>query len=53
MKAAATASGSRLFRVKGGVTPTTADPTRGAFNLEWQPRAGNLSEDTRAGRAAR
>ena len=53
MKAAATASGSRLIRGEGGYNPTTADPTRGAFNLEWQPRAGNLSEDTRAGKAAR
>ncbi len=53
MKAATTASGSRLIRDEGGVIPFTADPTRGAFNLEWQPRAGNLSEDTRAGRAAR
>ena len=53
MKAAATASGSRLFRAQGGILPFKADPTRGAFNLEWQPRAGNLSEDTRAGKAAR
>ena len=52
MKAATTASGSRLIR-GSGVPPFKADPTRGAFNLEWQPRAGNLSEDTRAGKAAR
>ncbi len=53
MKAAATASGSRLIRDEGGYHPFTADSTRSAFNLEWQPRAGNISEDTRAGKAAR
>jgi hypothetical protein len=53
MKAATTASGSRLIRDEGGINPFMADSVRGAFNLEWQPRAGNLSEDTRAGRAAR
>ena len=35
MKAATTASGSRLIRVRGGFIPFKADPTRGAFNLEW------------------
>jgi hypothetical protein len=53
MKAAATASDSRLIRGEGGFSPFTAGSTRGMFNLEWRPRAGNLSEDTRAGKAAR
>jgi hypothetical protein len=50
---AATASGSRLIRADGGVFPLTAVSTRGAFNLEWSPRAGNISGDTRAGIPAR
>ena len=53
MKAATTAPGSRLIRDEGGLIPFTADQNRGALNLEWKPRAGNLSEDTRAGKAAR
>jgi hypothetical protein len=31
--------------------PKTADATRGMSNLASVPRAGNLSTDTRAGRA--
>ena len=31
--------------------PATADPTRGSSNLATTPRAGNISSDTRAGRA--
>ena len=53
MQAAAAATGSRLFRGDDGAHPCTADPARGAFNLEWRPRAGNLSGDTRAGKSAR
>ncbi len=39
-----------------GTTPvpslaSTADATRGASNLATVPRAGNISSDTRAGRA--
>lgn len=30
-----------------------ADLSRGVENLEWRPRAGNISGDTRAGIAAR
>jgi len=53
MQAAMAAKGSRLVRGEGGTVPYTADPTRVAFNLEWRPRSGNLSGDTRAGLAAR
>ena len=31
------------------ILPTTADPNVGATNLATQPRAGNISSDTRAG----
>lgn len=53
MQAATAASGSRLIRADGEVVSLTAVPTRGAYNLEWRPRAGNISGDTRAGMPAR
>jgi hypothetical protein len=53
MQAATAATGSRLTRGDDGALPYTADLYRGTFNLEWRPRAGNLSGDTRAGKAAR
>ena len=53
MQAATAATGSRLTRGDDGAIPFKAEPTRSAFNLEWRPRAGNLSGDTRAGKAAR
>ena len=53
MEAATAATGSRLNRGEGGALPYAADLYRGSFNLEWRPRAGNLSGDTRAGNAAR
>jgi hypothetical protein len=53
MQAAMAASGSRLIRANGGLVPLMAVLTRAAFNLEWSPRAGNISGDTRAGKAAR
>ena len=53
MQAATAASGSRLIRADGGTVSLMAVPTRGAFNLEWSPRAGNISGDTRAGMPAR
>jgi hypothetical protein len=49
MQAAQAATGSRLIRDDGGVHPPKADPCRGVINLEWRPRAGNISGDTRAG----
>jgi len=49
MQAAMAATGSRLIRVDSGMLPFKADPHRTAFNLEWRPRAGNISGDTRAG----
>ena len=53
MQAAMAATGSRLIRVDSGMLPFKADPHRTAFNLEWRPRAGNISGDTRAGNPAR
>ena len=53
MQAATAATGSRLIRGNDGDIPCMADLYRGAFNLEWRPRAGNFSGDTRAGKAAR
>ena len=53
MQAAMAATGSRLIRGDGGALPFTAVPTRTAFNLEWRPRAGNISGDTRAGKSVR
>ena len=50
---AAAATGSRLYRGGVGAIPDTAGPTSGVFNLEWSPRAGNVSGDTRAGKSAR
>jgi hypothetical protein len=50
---ASAATGSRLSRGVDGAFPYAAEPTCGAFNLEWRPRAGNLSGDTRAGKFAR
>jgi hypothetical protein len=49
MQAAMAAKGSRLTRAEGGSSPFTADPYRSTLNLEWRPRAGNISGDTRAG----
>ena len=34
-----------------GSLPSTADASRGSSNLATVPRAGNISSDTRAGRA--
>ena len=53
MKAATAAEGSRLIRGEGGAHPFTAGLARSSFNLEWRPRAGNISGDTRAGKVAR
>jgi hypothetical protein len=33
------------------VLPKTADDSRGSENLSTRPRAGNISTDTRAGKA--
>jgi hypothetical protein len=40
---------SAWTRVDQGSLPATADATRGSSNLATQPRAGNISTDTRAG----
>jgi hypothetical protein len=53
MQAATAATDTRLIRGDDGALPLMADLTRGTFNLEWRPRAGNISGDTRAGTAAR
>jgi hypothetical protein len=53
MQATAAATDARLTRGYDGELPSTADPTCVTFNLEWRPRAGNISGDTRAGRSER
>jgi hypothetical protein len=44
-------SGRRFEIVMVPDLANTADASRGASNLATRPRAGNLSTDTRAGRA--
>jgi hypothetical protein len=36
-------------RVRSSALPKTADQSHGSSNLATQPRAGNISTDTRAG----
>jgi hypothetical protein len=42
---------SRQTLARAAWLPMTADQSRGSSNLATVPRAGNMSSDTRAGRA--
>ncbi len=45
-------SDRRILDVEASsVLPVTADASCGSMNLAFQPRAGNISSDTRAGTA--
>jgi hypothetical protein len=53
MRAGTAARDTRLDRGDGGIILSAADPTCDATNLQFRPRAGNYSDNTRAGLAAR
>jgi ribonuclease I len=44
---------TRLARDYRGWTPSAAGLDWCVFNLSWSPRAGNLSDETRAGKSGR